>query len=345
MSKFKFFLAAALCLAMATPALADFSLYGSARMSVFYDHTDAGDAGNGATTDSLHDTLQTNSRLGAKFNTNDIFGHVELGLKGNQDGNGVYTRLLYGVYKFDGVSILLGQTYTPYTFFSEQVWNDDNDFIGFGATYDSRQPMIKFTLDNGLYLALIQPKSPAVNANDATKAIMPKVAVGFDGKFGNVAAGAGVAYNGYKDTTVGKTINSYLVYGHGKVDLNPVDLTAAIHYGQNLDNFGISGRSSSKAIMVGTSLENSTSFGGWFQVGFALAPNAKLDAGVAYVSDDNDAYAEKDEKMSYFVNTSIKVAKSFTIVPEIDYFDYMKNTAGVDQGSGIEAGAKLQMDF
>jgi hypothetical protein len=368
----KVLFALGLTVLMATPALAEFNLYGSARMSTFYIDASAPTGMNGPdgkdSYQNLHYTLQTNSRLGAKFATGDVTGQIELGLEGNENGNTVYTRLIYGVWKFDGGNLLVGQTYTPYTFFSEQVIGDDNDFIGFGATYDSRQPMIKVSLDNGLYLALIQPKSTAVVADSTVKSFMPKVAVGFDGKAGIVKGGLGFAYNAFTDKIsadnnggVGfsETISSYLAYLHGAVDLNPFDVSLAAHYGQNLNNMGIGGRSLSTAVFDTTTnkLEDADSYGGWLQLGYKLAENTKLDAGVGYVHDHNKAYEDlggsKDSaKVSYFVNAQIKIAKGFMIVPEFDYFQFYKgyraNSNALYVSSIPEtksAGAKWQMDF
>ncbi|HKK01696.1 MAG TPA: hypothetical protein VJ955_05970 [Desulfuromonadales bacterium] len=380
MNKFvKVLFALGLTVLMATPALAEFSVYGSVRFDTFYTGTKAATGTTYADGKDTHNTWDwgqaVNSRLGAKFANGALSGQVELGTEGANNGNTVYTRLMYGVYKFDGGNLLVGQTYTPYTFFSEQVVDGDNGFIGYGALYDSRQPMVKVTLDNGLYLALISPKDGAIvtgtstttvtvgtdaNGNPvtndvtsdvtgSTKTFLPKIALGYDGAFGNVKAGGGVAYNGFteKDAATGfsKTISSYIAYLHGAIDLNPITLTATAHYGQNLGNFGISGRESSVAIYENGTLKDSHSYGGFFQVGYKVSETVKANAGIGYVHDDNDTYVKADQAMSYFVNAPIQIVKGFHVVPEFTYYDYMKNINDVKQGNKWEVGAKWQIDF
>ena len=85
MNKFvKVLFAIGLTVLMATPALAEFSVYGSARMSTFYIDAKAPTGVTGldgkSSTQNLRWTLQDNSRFGAKFAHDNISGQVELGL-------------------------------------------------------------------------------------------------------------------------------------------------------------------------------------------------------------------------------------------------------------------------
>ena len=128
-----------------------------------------------------------------------------------------------------------------------------------------------------------------------TKNFAPKVAVGYDGKFGIVKAGGGFAYNGFSEKNAAngfsKNISSYLGYLHGVVDLNPFDLTVTAHYGQNLANMGILGRNYSTAIATGTTVENAQSYGGFAQVGHKKAENIQWGAGAGYLHYPNKTRA------------------------------------------------------
>ena len=358
---FKVLFALALSALMATPALAGFKLYGSIRMTTFYLNAKApgGTVGPDGkdTYQNLTWTGQRNSRLGAKFSNGNFSGRVELGLKGNAESNFVYTRHLYGVYKFAGGSLLVGQTYSPYVFLSTQVALGEYGFLGWGATDDLRQPQIKLTLDNGLYLDLINPKTvPVARVSGTLKSFLPKVALGFNGRFQNLRGGIGFAYNGYsdKDAALGfsKTINSYFAYLHGVIDLKPFDLGLALHFGQNLKNFGIKGRTSFAVYDAATNgLQNTCSYGSWLQLGYLPTPKIRCNAGVGYVHEHNKLWTNKDiAKIAYFVNTQIHIAKDFMIVPEVDYFQYFKGyTNTLFAGDAAEHawtyGAKWQMDF
>ncbi|MBE0502088.1 MAG: hypothetical protein IBX47_11690, partial [Desulfuromonadales bacterium] len=106
--------------------------------------------------------------------------------------------------------------------------------------------------------------------------------------------------------------------------------------GQNLSDLGITDRNSKYIVGGG----DTTSYGGWVQAGFAGAT-----VGVGYVVDDIDGAPETDDQMAAFINYQIKVAKGFTITPEICYIDYMDSSTGVDQGDHLAIGAQFKMDF
>ncbi len=99
MKRFTFgLLAVAVALAMAIPAMADSSLYGSVRFATFYDTVNFADGtidANGDDSDSdLTWNLNSNSRIGGKFTTGDIGGRFEY-------GTGVNLRLLYGTWNLE----------------------------------------------------------------------------------------------------------------------------------------------------------------------------------------------------------------------------------------------------
>lgn len=360
MSKFfKALFVVGMSLAMVTPAFASFSIYGSARFHTTWIHTqvakEAPVLDNGTHSfGTLHYTLADNSRFGAKMSNGDFSGRVEIGMEGNQDGNGLYTRLLFGVWKFDGGNLLIGQTYTPYTFFTDQVYYDDNGNIGFGALYDSRQPMIKVTMDNGVYLAAIQPKAYAVDPAIAgtVKYFAPKVAVGYNTKIQNFTIGGGIAYDGFTvENVTSKTVNSYLLYLHGTADFKPIDVRYAFSYGQNLLNFGLySRRSAGVTVDADGQLKNSQGWGGLLQVGAQVASNAKVNVGAGYVHDSQTG-EKAAQSMTAFINAPIKIAKTFSFIPEFDYFHYLKTVSSVPGLASPNAknawalGAKWQMDF
>jgi hypothetical protein len=353
--------ALALALFLAVPAMADVTPYGSVRLGTFWQIHDQ--KAGAADDQDLVMPFGDFSRFGAKFKTGDISGHVELGLKGAEDNNTVYQRLLYGVWDFGGGTLLVGQDYCPYTFISDQrapgFYDLENYFIGFGCLWNSRQPQIKLKLANGFYAALIQPDTSVpvgAAATGDTDVIAPKVCVGYEFKTEGLMLNPGVAYNTYifDDSNAGITdremVESYLVYLNFKAALGLVDLKGSIHYGQNVGSFGITGRSASADAHVNAAadgIEDSDCYGGYLQAAVKV-DSATVTVGCGYVSDENDEAAvdaDADEQMSYFINAKIPLADTFFIVPEVSYYDGMEDAAGNDDDDLLEIGVMWQMDF
>jgi len=295
---------------------------------------------------------------------------VEFGLKGDP-GNSAYSRLLYGTWKFNGGSLMVGQNYNPYTFISDQMAprlkdlggnhaniDAENYFIGYGCLWDSRQPQIKVTLDSGLYLAAIQPDAEAGPYNamvDLGEADLPKLCVGWEIKQDNMFLNPGFAWNQIQATVDGvldeEDLDSWLLYVNAKLALGPADVKGSLHYGQNVGNFGLWNREGAAYAQVdGNSFEDSDSYGGYVQCAFPLDP-ATITLGVGYTTSENDMLSDGDEddQMSYFVNAKIPFADKFWVIPEISYYDHGDDAvAGSDTADGPEAwfaGALLRMDF
>lgn len=359
------FFALALSFGIAASAVAEvvppeFEFYGSARMATFTINTD-----NGSSDTELMWELAGNSRLGFITKVGDVAGRVEL-------GTGVNVRVLYATYDLGPASLLIGQDYLPNHWFSEQVVDEDLNFIGFGTLYEGRTPQIRLDFDNGFAVALVEPASapvaevtttediavlidgtPAVITETTTStgdvdSVLPKLVVSYDTKFGNHAVGAVAGFNTYsqKVGAFDEDINSYLFSLRGKSVFGDADFTWTGHYGQNLANYGITYRreAGASAQVSGSDLEDTDSFGGWVQLGYD-ARFARFNIGAGYTESDNDLYASADNQGAYFVNAVIPIAKTFFVAPEISYFDLMDATDGSDEGDETWIGAKWQMNF
>lgn len=354
--------------ALAVPAMADMTPYASVRLATFYNTNQAAYNVGAAQPDTNTDfdlRNQSNSRFGAKFADGKLAGQVEFGLGlGNGGGNTtVYTRLIYGTYKFDFGTLLVGQAYTPYTVLTEQVANDDNGNIGYGALYDGRQAQIKLSLNNGLYVAAIRANgkaastatapADAVGTVAASETYIPKLNVGYEGKAGNFAFGAGVLGQTYKLVLNDKQVNSLLGYFHGKVVAGPADVGFNVGIGQNLGDMGLS-EGLAAAALATTDVENNLTVSAMATVGYTVSPTVKLNAGLAYMTTDGKTaagadFAKADNKMAAFVNTNITIAKNFTITPEFTYFDNLDDNSATNVAmKGAKTyiyGAKWMMNF
>ena len=345
----KLVLALAAVAMIATPALADVTPYGSARVALVYIGKDADYNSTptvpGTSSAALDLVLQGNSRIGIKASTGDVTGRVELGSFGaavtNTAGTStqsVYTRLLYGTVKLGAGTFLVGQSYTPNTKFSNQALNNDLGFIGFGALYDGRQPMLKYDMDMGLYFAAIKNGKKAADGD-----YIPKLMVGYKGKAGSINFNAGLGFQKYEaapiaPATAGEDVSSYVLFVCGDAKFGDVTFIYGLHYGQNLGDYGISGRGGSASWDTG---EDSTGYGLMLEAdlaGFAF--------GIGYTADENTVTGpDTDAQMAIFANYTVQVAKGFKIVPEITFADYMDDANGNSDGTLTLVGAKFQMDF
>ncbi len=361
-------LALTLAVFLAVPAMAEFDPYGSIRLGVFQWNQD-----NPPGTDDDSDLKMPHgnySRFGAKFQTGDISGHVELGLKGAEDGDTVYERLLYGTWDFGDGTLLVGQDYCPYTHISAQVapgfYDLENYFIGYGCLWNSRQPQLRMNLENGFYAALIRPQGASAAAaqtayNAATAAAvadmdqdvtLPKICVGYKVKMDNLTLNPGFAYNTmkYESQALNKDwdVDSWLLYVNGKVGLGMVDLKWSIHTGQNLGDFGISNRTAAANARFNAAgkVEDSDCMGYYLQASYKLDP-ATINVGYGYAEAESDLAGQKtDDQSSYFVNCKLPIAETFFVVPEISFYDDGDGPDGKAEKTDVTVfGVLCQMNF
>ena len=230
--------------ALAIPAMAEITPYGSIRLLTFYDTTTP--ATKGGTITNIGEPLANTSRFGVRASDGALSAQVELGLNGGNLGAAytpadtafVYTRLMLATYKFDAGTLLVGQDYSKYWNPSARVFAGDDPNNGFGALYEGRQPQLRFTLTNGLYFAAIKPVLGGTFGTDTLTIKLPKMNVGYDGAAGNVKFGGGAVYQTFRDKTAKQTVNSYLVYGKVGAVFGPAEIRTNLGYGQNLGNAG-----------------------------------------------------------------------------------------------------------
>lgn len=358
-----------LALFLAAPAMAEFNPYGSARLLTGWYNYDPNI--DGVDDDNyLVWGLSDISRFGVKFKTGDLGGRVEFGLRG--EGNDTYSRLLYGTWDFGVGTLLVGQDWTPYTFWSDQIapryldedysgagnhptYDAENGFIGYGCLWDSRQPQVKLNLENGFYAALIEPNTEMKGlTGEDLDTTFPKICVGYEYQTEGLMLNPGVAYNTYdiEGTTAGavavdESVASWMIYVNGKAGLGVADLQWSVHYGQNTTDLGLWNRedAASAQIKANGDVEDSDCYGGYLQVAFNVDP-ATITLGYGYVQSENDALGnDEDEQQSYFVNAKIPIADTFFVVPEFSYYDQMEDVNGNDEAEAWYAGLLWRMDF
>jgi hypothetical protein len=239
----------AAALAAATPALAlDITPYGAIRVgswytaSTYYAYPATATATSPARGTAQHDgdftfDLQGDSFVGMRVKEADFSAVAEIGAYNPKNRSaGLELRLLFGEWDFGGGKVRVGYAPSPYVYRSEQAFDSDGGFNGYGSLWDGRMAQIKVSANNGLYLTLMKQgtgsgagggndlivvpgsTTAAANGNNwngtaftntATQyaaantnydTFMPKTIVGYEGKSGILTYGGGAAANFFKVT-------------------------------------------------------------------------------------------------------------------------------------------------
>jgi len=207
--------------------------YGSARMGYWLNMYDEDHRlGERMTNDLM---LQVNSRFGVDFKNGDFTGKVEFGV-----GTNVPLRFLWARQQFNGWSLLVGQDNDGTSSYASQAWGHDNCLIGYGVVDGSRNPMVRFRMDNGFYLAAMPAKTandPAGNAG-GIDAILPRLNIGYDLRLdnGNINIHPTFVFQMYSynddfGSKIDGTVTSYLFGGTASYRMNALTLTGHFNYG------------------------------------------------------------------------------------------------------------------
>lgn len=344
-----FFTAVAFVVAFTVPVMAaDWSFYGSARMSTFMVDDSEEASGTGFDDDDLTWTLQGNSRIGAKVKAGDISGQFEY-------GSGPNLRILYGAWNFGAGTLLVGQTYTPVNIFkSNQVYNGDIDMLWTGGVYHGRRPMLQVAM-GGFKVALVEPNVAippvlAGLAND-TDTSVPGLEASFGFDVGPVALQIVGGYQTYEvvaPNDEGVDIDSYIVGVGFTIGLGPLYFKGDLYTGQNLGQYGMLqlGADDVGFDLADQEIIDVDSTGWLLVVGFKVSDMFSLEAGYGANSHELDvAGADSDDTSAYYIQATINLAKGCFIVPEIGKIDYEDDAGGNDQGDTTYWGAKWQINF
>ena len=320
--------------------------YGSARVGFWYTVTDEDYALDPERT-QMDFNLQSNSRFGVNFQNDALTANVELGANGT-------IRFLWGRQKFNNWSLLVGLTEDGTNQGARQVFGGDNMLRGWGAVYNGRNPMVRFEMDNGLYLAMIRPytgSDPAGNP-DAIDALIPRINLGWNLAHKTVRLQPTFVLQMYdynEDRGQEGSVMAWL--GALTFDYNENKFGTKVHvnYGVNIGQMGYGAFMQGHPVNAGWDpIENETvditTLGAVFTAGWDFTPNFNMNFGVGYVSSDMDDWEETDDRMAFYLQAVFK-AKNLRIIPEVGMLDYMDNQAGDSRGTVMYFGTQLRLDF
>lgn len=362
-------------LLLSVPAMAaDWSFYGSQRMSTFYVHQDFGDGTvNGNDDDwGLHWNFQNKSRMGVKVKADKVSGQIEMALWAANGGDGgdegVTTRRAFGVWNFaDGAALKVGKDYSPVSqLFSNQVFNNDDDMEGSGA-FHGRRPGGLSLIVGGLEVALLNnPQKISTGqfpVDSDPDYNLPKVEARYALKLDTfqITPFAGFNYFRISDTPATRAagtltddadITSYVAGLNIKATFGAFYATVEGAYGQNWSNAnwknGYNAVTASQATLKSTSgsTNDATSYMLGIVCGLKATDRLKFEVGAGYRSDDPDTPGSKDDTFwQGYVQAVVTLAAGVYLIPEVGYQDFMDNTTGDDEGATWYAGAKWQIDF
>jgi len=379
MKKFTILIAAIALVCFSVPAMAvEWNFYGSARVNTWYVSTDLQDQVLSTTGDDKDSEVrwgsngQDNSRLGAKVKHENLSGRIEIQLKanagGDDGGDNVDNRLVYGEWNFGAGKLKVGKDYTPVSqFISAETFDEDLGLLGIGTAYGNRTAGLFLTF-GGFQLALLEPTQNDITDLGGTAtggdidSYIPKIeakyGMAFDAFNFNVMGG----YNYYSIEDVASLVNvgttnnisvtSYIVGADAGFNFGPAYVKGSVSYGQNwkeaswcLNGLRTAG---SPAIWDNDDdTKDTDSFMGALVAGMKVSDMLSFEGGFGYRYDDYDVDQanDKDKAWEAYINSTIVLAPGVYLVPEIGYADGMKDAAGDDDPTFYWVGAKWQIDF
>lgn len=340
---FVLFVALAMVGAFTVSATAsEWSFYGSARMSTFWDSFDAGDAaGDAGDDDGLSWALQGNSRVGARAKGDVLAGRFEY-------GTGVNLRILYGTWKLGGGRLLIGQAYSPVNIFiSNQVHGGDADMLDFGGVYGGRQQELSYKV-GGFEVALVNPNTGLVGATGDIDVSIPKIEAAYTYSGDTFSLGAVFGYQTFdveKAAVPDYDVSSYVVGLYGAFNMGPAYINANVYGGQNTGDYGLWQQGAAGASFnVAGQLEDTDTIGFLGVVGFKAGDMTTFELGYGQVTHSYDT-GEDDEASAFYIQAVLVPIKGVKIIPELGLQDFDTNRAGIDQGENTYFGVQWRIDF
>jgi hypothetical protein len=352
--------------AFTASAMAEVSVYGSARMWTYRVHQDEQAATGAFSTDNTVWKMGPFSRFGAKFKSDKITGHFEMDARDtNNDGaSGVgdmRLRILWGEWDFGAGKLGLGQNWPVSNWFitmNQYTGDGLQDYGSVGMSF-ARYAYIELTFGD-LHIALGAPDI-AVGApvgstyTQRTETTLPKFEILYNLKLSQMELNFLGGYQNYKIyniTNSDKDITSYLLAVRGEFHFGPAYLKASVRYDQNGGNYGVASavRSAAQWNTVSNDIEDSHTWGAAGTVGYKVNDMFTIEAyyGKTKSKDDRPGTYE-DEAQMYGVTAQITLAPGVYLFPEAMVLDGMTQQNGAlgetDQGKTTVFGMVWMINF
>ena len=299
-------------------------------------------------------------------------------VRGSNGGDGSVTaRRAYGVWKFaDDASLKVGKDYSPVTdFISNQWYASDADCLGVGNFYGRRPNQIALAMGNFEIAALTPTYGFAYGdtgngINGVTGSPNPNsYTPRFEANY-NLALGAGYIkpFGGFQyydvkgaNNGVASNVNdtldvwSYVAGVSTSWNIGAFSIGGQVSYGMNQGNVsgwsaGDAGRAAASAYLApgGDDVRKVFTTQALIVPALKFTDTLRFEAGIGYRQDNASnapGYSQKVEEVVTYLQAMITMAPGVFLCPEVGYYWYGDNTAGVDTGNLWYAGAKWQIDF
>ena len=308
MKKFVVLLAAlAMVLGFTASAMADASLYGSARFVTFWHDADD-DYGSGLQDDDqdLEWQMGKLSRFGVNFKQGDITGKFEVDARAGQlgsmnveDGSGssyhgnIRLRHLWGAWDFGPGELCIGHRHSLFTYYISQFGNNAGagmaHFSGSNLRY-FRASQIRLTFDN-LKLAFLTPDTSykpvdfttgsEYTAGTDTDTELPRIEIAYTMKLDPVTLDfmAGWQSFEFEEASGSKEdVQSYVALVKAATNFGPLYVKGLLRYAQNGGNYGVWTNCEERAAWHNGDVEDVQAWGYGLGIGYKFSDMITVEA-------------------------------------------------------------------
>jgi len=357
--------------AFTATAIADVSLYGSARFRTYYADVDSGDPTVSSDKD-LEWRMGNLTRFGADFKGDKVTGKFEADARAGSAGTtadiessggasglgNMRLRHLWGQYDFGAGKLMIGQNYPLYDAPANGVAYYSGGFQKFGGIgiTDARTSQLRLTFGN-FRLAFLQCDttngSPSASYNDVD-ITFPKIEARYDMKLDAFALNFIGGYQTYEiedtATSNSENITSWALAARGKANFGPGYAGLALTWRQNGDNYGAWTVSTKEtATFQNNDLKDATAFGLVATLGWKINDMFTLEGSYAALSSSQDTDLDNEDDASVWgIIAKIDVAPGVRIQPELifqDNKDVKNDAVNTDQGDATIFGVWWMISF
>jgi hypothetical protein len=339
------------------PAMADVSLYGSARMWTYWVDQSEEASSTGYDDGDLKWALGPFSRFGANFKSDKITGKFELdardtGKSASSVGD-MRLRLLYGEYDFGSYKLLVGQNWplTDWNVSMIQVTGGGIQPYGGMGVGIARKPQIRLTFGD-LKLAFLTPNTSTTYEDQVdTDSILPQVEVRYTFKLDNSLIDILGAYQYMKyvnDVDAGESVQSYVLGVRGKFNFGPAYLNLTGKYQVNGGNYGMSDAVNTTAILEDGELRDNKAFGFAGVLGYKFNDSFTIEATYGWIKSEEDIGDWDDDAQGYAITAKYTVAPGVYLIPEfvvLDGGDRTDSEGSHEEGKITNFGMVWRIDF
>lgn len=384
MKKFIVLLAAlAMVLGFTAAAMADASLYGSARFVTFWHDADKEYVKADDDDEDLEWQMGKLSRFGVNFKQGDISGKFEVDARaGNllspnnspsldiENGTGsskhgnIRLRHLWGAWNFGKGELCIGHRHSLWTLYVSSFGNNAGagmaHFSGSNLGY-FRASQIRLTFGN-LKIAFLTPDTDVkpidVDTGSEvalldTDTTIPRIEVAYKLKLDPVTLDFVGAYQSFEvedNNDHEEDVDSYGVMVKAATNFGPLYMKGLLRYMQNGGNYGVWTHVNEKAYWCDGDVEDSDAYGYAFAIGYKVSDMITLEAAYAGSTAENDDIdgSPEDDNQAYGVLCKITPAPGVTIQPEIMVHDKMDSdykSGNDDEGEETRIGVFWKIDF